>query len=92
MARIPPHPPSLGNFVLVVTAKQCRKYAWGMFCESEGVRLGWFGSDVRTDPKVCSPCGTPCVGSSMVQNVPLASHLSSEVDPTSWAWTTRGSF
>ena len=52
---IPPHPSSLSNFSSVDAAKRYRKHAWGMFCENEGVRFGWFGSEMMTQPQTQIP-------------------------------------
>ena len=39
-------------------AKQHDRYAWGSFCENEGVRFGWFESDVMS--QMCAELGALC--------------------------------
>ena len=55
---IPLQPGSLSMFVFVDAARQYGKYAWGMFCESEGVRFGWFGLEVMSQmcAELCALC------------------------------------
>ena len=56
---IPPHPTLLSNFVFVDAAKQYRKYACGDFRENEGVRFGWFGTEVMT--QMCAELSGQCI-------------------------------